>query len=76
MAQDEGWAIGKEKFELSVPDLGIQEVYARSVDPDQNIIVLQFRFSHVGKAQSAILFVPINDERFHDFFLLVFAMAT
>jgi hypothetical protein len=60
--QDKGWTIGKNKLELSIPDLGVQEVYGRGLDPDQEIIVLQFRFRQVGQTQSALLLVLINDE--------------
>src|SRR5438874_191259 len=65
--QDEWRAIPKKKLELSIPNLGVQQIHSCGVNPDQDIIVLQFRFRHVDQVQSAFFFVLINDERLHSF---------
>lgn len=66
--EDEGRTIGQNKLELSVPDLGVQLVHGCGLNPHEDIIVLQFRFRQVGQAQSAFLFVLINDECLHGAF--------
>jgi hypothetical protein len=55
----------QEGAELSISNLGVQEVHTGGVNPDQDITVVQLRLWSVDQKQGAFLFVLINDECFH-----------
>src|SRR3954447_3369877 len=57
--------IRKKKLEFSITNLGVQEIHSSRVNPDQDIIVLQFGLWHIDQKQSALLLVLLNDEGLH-----------
>src|SRR5437764_8996262 len=69
--QNERQSIRQNELELSVSDLGIQDVYAGSVDTDQYVRVPQFRLRHFDKPDPVILSITFDDERLHDFLSLI-----
>src|SRR5207249_261317 len=71
VSQNERQAIRQNELELSVSDLGIQDVYAGSVDTDQYIRVPQFRLRHFDKPDAIILSITFDDERLHDLLSLI-----
>src|SRR4051794_24254208 len=66
--QNERRTIRQYKIEFSVPELGIQKIHRGCVNSNQDIVVPQLRLWHVGKAQSAFLFVFVDDECLHGVF--------
>ena len=50
----------RQEFELAVPDLGVQRIHARGVNPDQNILLSECRLWHLGCLQRHA--IVINQE--------------
>ena len=65
VAQNEGRTIRQEEFELSVPHLGVQKVHTCCVNSNHDIIVSHLRLRYFGQAQSALLFVFVDNECLH-----------
>jgi hypothetical protein len=62
MTQHERKVVGQKQLEVASFDFGVQQVQARGVELDQNIIIPNFRLWHFGKSHRAFLAIPINDE--------------
>src|SRR5215212_3151784 len=66
--QNEGWTIRQYKLEFSVTDLGVQKIHSSCMNSNQDIVVAQLRLWQVGQAQSAFLFVFVDNECLHRVF--------
>ncbi len=73
VAQDEGQAVGQDELELTVPDLGVQQVQASGMNLDQHLVVTQLRRRHVRQPQRALLSISFENECLHVISLLATA---
>ena len=66
--EHEGRSIRQYKLEFSVAEFGVQKIHSTCMNSNQDIVVPQHRLWHVGQAQSAFLFVFVDDECLHSVF--------
>ncbi|MDZ7864194.1 hypothetical protein [Acidovorax sp.] len=65
MAQHQRQAVGQDGFELSIADLGVQQVHPRRMHLHQHLVIAQLRSGQVGQAQGALFAVALKKEGFH-----------
>ena len=66
VTQDEGQAIGQDELELSVPDLGVEQVHTGRMDLDQDLVIARFRSRHFRQPQRALSSIALENKCFHD----------
>ena len=60
-----GNLIRQKEFELSVADLGVNEIHAGRVDLHQYVVVADGWSLHIGQRQATVLAVAIENKGLH-----------